>query len=122
MSVKKWEPLNSLSRGFTFGFDYFMDPSVADVEAEPSYPLYNTTQFQGIHVGYDYSFWKFTIRLQYGTMITEAGQDLKDGAFLRPAFKFDISPNFYAQFGLKTYRGATADWFEFGMGYNIIKL
>lgn len=94
---------------------------MADVAAEPSYPLYNTTQFPGIHVGYDYSFWKFTIRLQYGTMITEAGQDLKDGAFLRPDFKFDISPNFYAQFGLKTYRGATADWFEFGMGYKIFK-
>jgi hypothetical protein len=54
-------------------------------------------------------------------MVTEAGKDIKSGGFLRPGLKCDISEKFYAQFGLKTYRGATADWFEFGMGYNIIK-
>jgi len=62
-----------------------------------------------------------TNRLQVGTMVTEAGKDIKSGGFLRPGLKCDISEKFYAQFGLKTYRGATADWFEFGMGYNIIK-
>lgn len=107
--------------GFTFGFDYFIDPSVTDVQAEPDYAKHQTTEFPGIHVGYDYKFWRMTIRLQVGTMITEAGQDIKSGGFLRPAFKFDISKNFYTQFGLKTYRGATADWLEFGLGYTILR-
>ncbi len=107
--------------GLTFGFDYFIDPSVSDVDAEPAYAEHETTQFPGIHIGYDYKFWKFTIRLQAGTMITEAGQDIKDGGFLRPAFKFDVSEKFYTQFGLKTYRGATADWFEFGLGFRLLK-
>ncbi len=105
--------------GLTFGLDYFIDPSVSDVVAEPDYAIYETTQFPGFHVGYDYSFWKFTIRLQIGTMITEAGQEIKDGQFLRPALKYDISERFYGQLGLKTYRGATADWFEFGMGIKL---
>jgi len=107
--------------GLTFGFDYFIDPSVSDVNEEPAYAEHGTTQFPGVHIGYDYKFWKFTVRLQAGTMITEAGQDIKDGAFLRPAFKYDISEVFYGQFGLKTYRGATADWFEFGVGIRLVK-
>lgn len=107
--------------GLTFGFDYFIDPSVSDVNAEPEYANYGTTQFPGVHIGYDYKFWRFTIRLQAGTMITEAGQEIKDGAFLRPAFKYDFSDILYGQFGLKTYRGATADWFEFGMGLRLFK-
>lgn len=105
--------------GFTLGFDYFIDPSVSNIDAEPAYAEHQTTQFPGIHIGYDYHFWRFTIRLQAGTMITEAGQDIKDGAFLRPAFKYDFSERFYGQFGLKTYRGATADWFEFGFGVKL---
>jgi len=107
--------------GLTFGLDYFIDPSVSDIDAEPAYAEYQTTQFPGFHFGYDYSFWKFTVRLQAGTMLTEAGQKIKDGAFLRPALKFDISEKLYTQFGLKTYRGSTADWFEFGMGFNLLK-
>jgi hypothetical protein len=107
--------------GLTLGFNYFVDPSLSDIQENPEYAQFNTTAFPGLHIGYDYSFWKLTIRLQLGFNLSEASQTMKGNIFMRPAVKYDVSERFYGQFGLKTVDGAAADWLEFGIGYNIFK-
>lgn len=95
--------------GFTAGLDYFRDESLS--------PNYESSQrnLVGVHAGYDFMFWKMAIRLQAGTYITD---DRGKGAFfLRPAFQYQISKKVYAQVGLKTLDGASADWIEFGVGF-----
>ncbi len=44
---------------------------------------------------------------------------MKTPIFMRPAIRFDFTKCLFAQVGLKTYKGATADWVEFGLGINL---
>ena len=100
--------------GFTAGLDLFFDNSLAE-----SYEDVNDRYLLGIHGGYDLMFWKFDIRVQVGTYISNDRG--KGGFFMRPALQYEISKGFFAQVGLKTKNGAAADWIEFGLGWKPFK-
>ena len=100
--------------GFTAGLDLFFDNSLAE-----SYENVNDRYLLGIHGGYDLMFWKFDIRVQVGTYISNDRG--KGGFFMRPALQYEISKGFFAQVGLKTKNGAAADWIEFGLGWKPFK-
>ena len=100
--------------GFTAGLDLFFDNSLAE-----SYEDVNDRYLLGIHGGYDLMFWKFDIRVQVGTYISNDRG--KGGFFMRPALQYEISKGFFAQVGLKTKNGAAADWIEFGVGWKPFK-
>lgn len=94
------------------GLDLFYDGSLA-----PKYPENSDWLILGIHAGYDFMFYKFSIRAQMGTYLTD---DRGKGAFwLRPALKYDVTDHLYAQLGLKTFAGAAADWVEYGIGVRL---
>ncbi len=97
------------------GFDYLVDNSVVE-----TYPEGNgKTSMMAVHAGYDFMFWRFTIPLQIGVHITD---NLDKGtSFVRPAIRYDLNKWAYAQVGLKTKNGATADWVEFGVGFRPFK-
>jgi len=100
--------------GFTAGVDFFVDNSLA-----PSNPDSGDTFLLAAHAGYDFMFWRFAIRAQVGTYITD---DLgKGNFFIRPAIQYEISKSVFAQIGLKTKAGAAADWIEFGVGWKPFK-
>lgn len=105
--------------GFTAGVDYFHDESLADTLSNNTYKKYNTVNLPAFHIGYDFAFWKFTVRMQVGTYLTEAGKDMKGAYFMRPNLKYDFSDRVYGQVGLKTLDGGAADWVEYGIGFKI---
>ena len=100
--------------GLTAGLDLFYDNSLAE-----SYEDSKDRYLIGIHGGYDFMFWKFDIRVQLGTYLTDNRG--KGSIFIRPALQYEISKNFFAQVGLKTRNGAGADWVEFGVGWKPFK-
>ncbi len=105
--------------GITLGVDMFYDKSLTDTLAVPLYNKYKTAFFPGAHIGYQFMFWRFTTSVQFGYLLTEAGREMKSPVFMRPAIRYDFSKRLYAQVGLKTYKGATADWVEFGLGIKL---
>ena len=104
----------SRMHGFTAGVDFFVDNSLA-----PSYPDSGDTFLLAAHAGYDFMFWRFAIRAQVGTYITDDRG--KGNFFIRPAIQYEISKSVFAQIGLKTKAGAAADWIEFGIGWKPFK-
>lgn len=100
--------------GLTLGMDLFYDNSLAE-----SYPDSKDRYLVGVHAGYDFMFWRFNIRVQLGTYLTD--DRMKDNLFIRPALHYKISRSFFAQVGLKTRNGAGADWIEFGLGWKPFK-
>ncbi|MBL7473104.1 acyloxyacyl hydrolase [Robertkochia sediminum] len=96
--------------GLTVGLDLFYDGSLAEYYDENS-----DHYLVGVHAGYDFMFWRFDIRVQLGTYLTDDRG--KDFLFIRPALQYEISKSFFAQVGLKTRNGAGADWIEFGLGW-----
>ena len=100
--------------GASVGLDLFYDQSLSS-----QYPNSGDQYLIGIHGGYDLMFWRFGIRVQVGTYLTDNRG--KGGFFLRPGFQYEISKNFIAQFALKTKAGAAADWMEFGIGWKPFK-
>jgi hypothetical protein len=62
-------------------------------------------------------FWRLTIRLQLGINLSSLGREMKGTTFIRPAIQYNINKKLFAQIGLKTMNGATADWVEWGIGY-----
>ncbi|WP_167032618.1 acyloxyacyl hydrolase [Chryseobacterium sp. Tr-659] len=93
------------------GIDWFLDHSIRDNSS--------SRNMFGFHFGYDFMFWKLSVRLQAGSYI--GNNNGKGPFFLRPAIRYDISPLFFTQIGLKTVDGAAADWVEFGIGMNVLK-
>ena len=101
----KFNTMHSVSGGI----DFFVDNSL-----EESYPQGDgKTTLLGVHAGYDFMFYRFTILLHGGTYLTDRLG--KSDLFLRPAIRYDFAKWAYAQIGLKTI-GYAADWVEFGIG------
>lgn len=96
--------------GFNIGFDYFNDPSLAGI-----YPDLKKFSLFAIHAGYDFNIWRFTTKIQVGTYLSDNYG--KQRIFLRPALRYNFSNHFFAQIGLKTRKGAAADWVEWGIGF-----
>lgn len=91
----------------TGGFDLFYDNRFQEREASDRW-------LTGVHVGYDFRFYRFAVKMQIGTYL---GDDKgKGGFFMRPALRYNFSKSFFAQIGLKTLDGGAADYIEYGMG------
>ena len=92
------------------GMDFFYDGSLED-----RFPNDNSQYYLiGIHGGYDFMFYKFTIVGHLGTYLTNSRG--KEPYFARVALRYDIFDWAFAQAGLKT-DGFAADWIEFGIGF-----
>ena len=94
--------------GITSGVDLFYDKSLRE---------YTNKGLTGIHIGCDFSVWRFTTKIQIGTYLFDAKG--KGKVYLRPAVMYQISDKCFAQLGLKTKKIGAADWIELGVGYNI---
>lgn len=103
------------THSLSLGGDYFRDPSAASQAPESA-----SIHSGAIHLGYRYKVWRLSLGLQCGTYITN--NQGKDTLFVRPSIRYDITPALFAQVGLKTRNGATADWIEWGLGLNILSL
>ena len=99
--------------GVTAGLDFFFDNSLKGTHPG------GRRDFYGTHLGYDFMFWRLTIRMQAGTYLHGRGHELKGNYFLRPAIKYDFSETLFLQVGLKTLAGFRADWIETGIGVKL---
>lgn len=90
------------------GVDIFYDNRFTDRNA--------TDRLMGaVHGGYAFSFFRFDIKLQVGTYI--GGQKGKGMFFMRPALRYHLNKQLFAQIGLKTLDGGKADYIEYGIGF-----
>lgn len=94
----------------TAGFDYFWDGSL-----QVEYPDIEDQTLFGAHLGYDFMFGKFAVRLQGGAYLTDDKN--KTPTYVRAAFRYDINKWLYVQLGVKTRKTSRADWVEFGVGF-----
>lgn len=118
-SVLEYQHKFNEMHGVTVGFDYFHDASLSDTISNRHYNTYTTMNLPAFHLGYDFAFWRFQVRMQIGTYLTDAGRTMKGSYFMRPNLKFDLSKRVYAQVGLKTLDGGAADWVEYGVGIKL---
>ena len=97
----------------------FYDESVKqDIE----YQKYETTVFPAIHFGYDFHFWKFSMRPHLGFLLTEAGRESKESFFMKLALTLDLSETLSFQAAVKTESiGFKADYADFGFGVRLFK-
>lgn len=95
--------------GISAGLDYFFDNSLRQ------YNNASDRDMAGVHLGYDFMFYKFTIKGQIGVYLTDNRG--KGGYYMRPALRYNLSDKFFAQIGLKTTDGGAADWVEYGIGF-----
>jgi hypothetical protein len=102
--------LNTKS-AFAGGVNFFYDGSLR--------PQNIIRHFQGMHAGYDFRFWKMSIRMQMGTYFNRRAFEYKGNFFLRPALKYEFNNRIFAQLGLKTLNGPRADWMEAGFGVRL---
>lgn len=97
--------------GITGGADIFYDDRLQHKKAFSRWS-------SGVHVGYDFYFYRFAMKMQVGTYLTN---DRGKGAFfMRPALRYHFSKRFFAQVGLKTLDGGAADYIETGIGWRSI--
>lgn len=105
--------------GMTAGLDYFYDASLgSERDGEGNLFGYGTSLL-GIHLGYDFMFWRFNIRPQLGGYLSDSQG--KGSSFFRVAIQYQVTERFFAQVGLKTKNGFAADWVEFGIGFKPFK-
>ena len=93
--------------GINGGFDLFWDNRLRNLET-------SERLLSGVHVGYDFMFYKLSIKFQIGTYLSDDRG--KGGFFMRPALRYDFNKNIFAQVGLKTLNGGAADYIEYGIG------
>ena len=105
--------------GITAGLDLFYDESVKQDE---EYQEYGTTVFPAIHFGYDFHFWKFSMRPHLGYLLSKAGRVSKESFFMKLALTIDITQTLYFQAAVKTESiGFKADYADFGFGVKLFK-
>lgn len=98
----------------TTGFDLFYDDSLGLY-----YPDEKDKYLTGIHAGYDFSIHKLALRLQGGAYFGD--NKGKEPLYMRVAVQYEITKWMYFQFGIKTKKGARADWMEWGLGFKPFK-
>jgi hypothetical protein len=114
-ALLEYQYLLNTKNAFTIGFNLFYDHSLVEQFPDENFGFY------GIHGGYDFMFWKMSIRIQGGTYFRK-GREFKGDFFFRPALKYDINKFLYAQLGLKTMAGPKADWVEYGLGVKLPRI
>lgn len=105
--------------GFSLGFDIFHDPSARHSLNDNKVPSTVQTYFPAIHAGYDFMFWRMTIKFQAGMHLGRDTWPLKGAYFFRPAARVELTNRLFLQGGIKTYKGNRADWVEGGFGYKL---
>lgn len=101
-----------MMHGISFGVDFFYDESLVIVTPDELHML-------GYHVGYDYTFWRFTVKAQLGGYF---GDDKGKGkVWARPGVQYKINNWLSGHVALKTRRGFAADWAEFGVVFHPFK-
>lgn len=96
----------------TGGLDLFLDNRLRDFDASKRFHY-------GVHVGYDFKFYKLAIIFQIGTYL---GEDKNKGSFfMRPALRYNFNKKAFVQVGLKTLAGGAADYIEYGIGFKPFK-
>lgn len=98
----------------TAGMDYFYDGSLDQDFPDDSKKWHHI----GVHLGYGFAFYKFTVIGQIGTYLN--ANPTKSKVFIRPALRYSIGKKTFLQLGLKTNGGA-ADWVELGVGFRPFK-
>lgn len=112
--IGKYQHKFNNMHGITAGFNYFYDASL--IETFPDNP--SKRSMVGVHLGYDFMFYNFTIIGQLGTYL--AKNHGKEPIFFRPGIRYDLGNRFYLQLALKA-DGFAADWVEFGIGFRPFK-
>lgn len=92
----------------TGGLDIFYDNRLQERAAADRW-------YAGVHAGYDFRFYRFAVKMQFGTYIGD--NKGKGGFFMRPALRYTISKKLFVQLGLKTLNGGAADYIEYGIGF-----
>ncbi|MCG2430320.1 acyloxyacyl hydrolase [Aequorivita xiaoshiensis] len=92
----------------TGGFDIFYDNRLQNQTASDRWSV-------GVHGGYDFRFYKFAVKMQFGTYLGDNND--KGEFFMRPALRYNFSKRIFAQIGLKTLNGGAADYIEYGIGF-----
>lgn len=116
-TVVEYQHSFNTKHGFSAGLDAFLDYSARDTAEFVKNKDAMTVFFPGLHAGYDFQFWRLAIRLQIGANLSAVGREIKGNTFIRPAVRYLVNKRLYAQVGLKTFNGATADWVEAGFGF-----
>lgn len=101
------------NQSLSLGVDYFADPSLRPRMSSEGERI----DLLGYHLGYRLRVWRLSLGLQYGSYFTDSRG--KGNSYYRPSLRYDISPRLFAQVGLKTRNGATADWVEWGLGLKL---
>ncbi len=99
----------SVKHSYSLGIDLMYDGSLI-----VDYPERSKQYLAGIHPGYSFSFWRFDMKAQLGFYLTDNRG--KGVFYMRPALRYHINKNIFAQVGLKTLDGGAADWVEYGLG------
>lgn len=120
-TVLEYQYTVTTKHGFSAGINAFIDPSARDTTEFVLNKEKREAFFPAAHLGYDFMFWRLAIRLQVGANLSAIGRELKGNTFVRPAVRYAANQRLYAQLGLKTFNGATADWVEAGIGYKFFK-
>lgn len=95
----------NIKHGLTAGLDWFYDTSL-----ESYFP--GDVSHYGVHLGYDYMFWVFGMRMMFGTYLGDNKN--KHPVFGRLELQYELSPTFQFQMGIKSNAPFEADWLEFG--------
>ena len=102
-----------MKHGLSVGFDLFYDESLII-----DYPEPKDRYLYAYHVGYDYTFWRITVKSQLGGYLGEDGDKGKKKIWARPALQYKAWDFLSFHVGLKTRRGFAADWAEFGVVFH----
>lgn len=106
----------SVNQSLSIGLDYFADPSLRGRRDSRASGI----DMWAYHFGYRLKVWRLSLGLQYGGYLTDSRG--KGRSYYRPSLRYDISSRLFAQVGLKTRNGATADWVEWGLGFRLFRL
>lgn len=94
--------------GISAGLDMLYDNRLRDKSSRDRW-------MPAVHAGYSFSFYKFDVKMQFGTYL--GSQNGKGSYFMRPSLRFHINKYLFAQLGLKTLDGGKADYIEYGIGF-----
>jgi len=118
-TVLEYQHKFNTKHAVSVGVDAFIDPSMRDTAEYPKNKAKQEQFFPAAHAGYEFMFWRLAIRFQLGVHLSSMGRELKGNTFIRPSVRYQIGERLFAQLGLKTMQGGTADWVEWGLGYHI---
>lgn len=106
----------NVKHGLDAGLDMFYDGSLINV-----YEDTKDRYLYGYHLGYNYTFGKMLLKLDFGGYIGPDGDKNKDDLWTRAALQYKLFDWFGLHLGLKTKQGFTADWAEIGIVFESFK-